>query len=174
MPGIEIVSEPLAVPYFDGTVVDRDIYIDHHQEPSPEQAARALAAFARLTPADRLADSLHVYNYYRDFHQDVGGEEWLDEEMGVPAAPEEIWQHVTPGTVHLVIDPRHPDHVYVVMSAKCVWEEEHGLMMIWEDGARLTKVGGYDGHVTNETAYDRPEYKGIVYKANDPALTTRL
>lgn len=149
------------------------IFFGHPAEPAPDAAAPALAAFARLTPADRLADSLHVFNYYRDFHQDVGGEEWLDEEMGVPATPEDIWQHVTPGTVFVKLDERHPDHVYVVMEAQCAWEGEHGLMMVWEDGARLTKVGGYDGHVTNETAYARPDYEGIVYRANDPALTTR-
>ncbi|QDC09007.1 hypothetical protein FHY55_07005 [Oceanicola sp. D3] len=168
----EPLPTTLALPYFDGAEV-KVLDLGPPVSPAPEEATRALTAFLQLTPQDRLADSLHVYNYYLDFHQAVGGEDWLDDEMGIPESPEDIWSHVTPGTIHLTDDPRHPGHVFLVMEANCAWEQEHGLMMIWQDGTALTKTGGYDGHVTNETAYAKPELAGTVYAATNPALTTR-
>ena len=61
----------LKLPYFDNAEVELD---EDLQEPD-ERAAEALAAFLRLTLADRLRDSRHVYAYYRDFHEVVGGED---------------------------------------------------------------------------------------------------
>ncbi|MFY0635906.1 MAG: hypothetical protein JXQ91_19005 [Vannielia sp.] len=163
----------LRLPYFDGAEVPFEV--------TPEAAAhgteavtRAIAAFTGLTAADRLADSLHVYNYYRDFHAAVGGEDWLDAEMGVPESPSEIWPHVTPGPLQLTVDHyAEGKPLYMVMEAECAWEEEHGLMMVWKGGAQLTKTGGYDGHVSNANAYANDKLAGVVYSASNPALTTR-
>ncbi|MGL5009778.1 MAG: DUF6985 domain-containing protein, partial [Paracoccaceae bacterium] len=57
----------IACSFFDGAEVELDT------EPATLAESAALAAFLQLGPADRLAASRHVYAYYRDFHNAVGG-----------------------------------------------------------------------------------------------------
>ncbi|MEM6303661.1 MAG: hypothetical protein AAF744_03015 [Pseudomonadota bacterium] len=160
------MGDRIALPWFDGAEADLE-------EPETPQKAAALKAFLSLTAQDRLAASRHVYAYYRDYHAIVGGEDWLDAQMGVPAQPEDIWQHVTPQIIAVDSRPDMPGHVYVVIEADCAWEEEHGLMLVWEDGTELIKVSGYDGHTTNVFAYDDDSLADVVYAASDPQFTTR-
>ncbi|HEY4199817.1 MAG TPA: hypothetical protein VGM83_04585 [Devosiaceae bacterium] len=165
-------------PYFDNAEVELE-EDDEGNEPgafapheTPEGAA-ALRAFLALTPADRMADSRHVFAYYADFREAVGGEDWLDEEMGIPETASDIWDNVTPGPISVTqgYDDRQ---WYVVMEAECAWEAEHGLMMVWHNGTRLTKVGGYDGHVSNSDAFADEKLSDVVYAAIDRKYTTYL
>ncbi|MCX8995509.1 hypothetical protein NOF55_00120 [Rhizobiaceae bacterium BDR2-2] len=158
----------IQVPYFDNAEVELAEDID-----DPD-AATALQAFLSLTAADRLADSRHVFAYYRDFHEAVGGEDWLDERMGVPETPADIWKHVTPGPVLFENGRKDDTSWYVVMEAECRWEEEHGLMMVWRNGTALCKVGGYDGHPTNVNAYADPGLADVVYAATNKTYRTYL
>ncbi|ACT03144.1 DUF6985 domain-containing protein [Paenibacillus sp. JDR-2] len=160
----------IRVPYFDNAIVE----IVEEIDPSDMKAAAALKAFLSLTEEDRLADSRHVYAYYKDFHEAVGGEDWLDEEMGIPQTPADIWAHVTPGDIEVQQGWNGDDNWYVSMEANCSWEVEHGLMMVWRNGTALTKVGGYDGHLTNVNAFADPTLEDVVYSASDPKYTTRL
>ncbi len=154
----------IKVPYFDGFEVE---LADEVSSSDP-----TLIEFLNRNATDRLKDSRHVFNYYQDFHDAVGGEDWLDQEMGVVSDPKQIWKHVTPGPV-FVEDGRGSDTSrYVVMEAECAWEEEHGLMMVWKDGKVLCKVGGYDGHVTNANAYADDTLDNIVYSAINKTFTT--
>ena len=153
----------LKLPYFDNAEVE----LDEDLEEPDERAAEALAAFLRLTSADRLRDSRHVYAYYRDFHEAVGGEDWLDAEMGIPEKPEDIWAHVTPGVVGVWTGNGDDPHLYIFVEANCRWEVEHGLLLVWRDGKVLTKAGGFDGHPTNNES-------DVVYDASNPKHTTRL
>ncbi len=166
------MPEMVKIPYFDGAVLEHDAANDEITDPA--RAAAALAAFLRLGPADRLADSRHLWAYYRDIHQMVGGKDWLDAEMGVPAGPTGIWPHVRPRWLHLASGYEGDPAAYVVISGGCDWEEEHGVMLVWRDGLRLTKAGPYDGHVSNEGAYDDPVYAGVVYASSSPEWVTRL
>ncbi|HRP77595.1 MAG TPA: hypothetical protein PL183_00670 [Aquamicrobium sp.] len=49
-------------------------------------------------------------------------------------------------------------------------------MLVWRNGTTLTKVGGYDGHLTNRSAYDDDDDRliDVVYSASNPEYTTRL
>lgn len=160
--------DTIACGYFDGAEVELLT--------SPDTGAdrAALDNFLELTAEDRLRDSRHVYAYYKDFHDAVGGEDWLDEEMGIPAAPEDIWQHVTPGPITIEQAREHDPCVYVTMEAECAWEIEHGLLLVWREGKLLTKAGGYDGHTTNVRAFADDSLEDVVYAASNPAFTTRL
>lgn len=160
----------LTVPYFDYADVE---LLDDDSLEHPD-AQTALAAFLALTPQDRLADSRHVYAYYQDFHAAVGGEDWLDAEMGIPDAPQDIWNHVTPQIIAIQRDAHNNTGWYVVIEANCDWEQEHGLMLAWRGGAELTKTGNYDGHVTNVNAYGDDGLETVVYAATDPDFTTHL
>lgn len=134
----------------------------------------ALQKFLALGPKDRAKAARHVYAYYKDFHSAVGGDEWRDQEVGVPAGPADIWAFVTPGPVFVQQDAYGDKPWYVVMEAECAWEDEHGLMLVWRNGETLSKVSGFDGHVTNANAYDDDKLLDVVYRASDPAWTTRL
>lgn len=171
----------IAVPYFGGV---RVALIDEfwevrgdalHDLPirlsdlDPGRAA-ALGAFLDQGPDRRLRDSRHVHAYYRDVRA-CHGMEFLDEEMGIPVGPEAIWDSVTPGPVHVARDG--DGVVYVVMQAECAWDEEHGLQLVWRDGRTLTRVGPYDGGLTNPGT-DDGNRDDVVYAGLDPALSTRL
>jgi hypothetical protein len=146
-----------------------DRFVQAVDQNPAEQAA--LARFLALGPADRRGDSRHVYAYYRDFRDWVESEP-IDARMGVPARPEDIWRHVRPTGAHAIRRGGDP-HVYIAVEAECDWEEEHGLMLVWCDGARLTKCGGFDGHPTNVNASADPALADVVYRGLDPAWTTR-
>ena len=155
----------IKVPYFDDFEVELD---DEVSRSDP-----TLIEFLNRNAKDRLKDSRHVFNYYKDFHYSVGGEDCLDQEMGIVSDPEHIWMHVTPRTI-FVENGYDPDTSrYVVIEAECAWEEEHGLMMVWKDGKFLNKVGGYDDHVTNADAYDDDTLHDVVYFASNRKFTTK-
>ena len=153
--------------YFDGRTVEME-------RGSDESAVvkAAWQAVLALSPADRQRDSRHVHAYYRDYHEAVGGKDWLDAEIGVPATPEDIWDHVTPGAM-FVMDQSDDTQVWIGMEAECAWEAEHGLLLVWDSAGRLVKTGGFDGHATNDYAYDDDSMADVVYAASNPANTTR-
>lgn len=156
------------VPYFDNAEIE--VFEDY--DASDPRAVAALEAFLTLTPADRLKDTRHVYAYYQDFREAVGGEDWMDEEMGVPETPQDIWAYVEPNVVGIWPGRGGDDNYYVFVEANCGWEEEHGLLLVWRNGTVLNKAGGFDGHATNANADD--SLRDIVYSASNPAYTTRL
>lgn len=154
----------IKVPYFDDFEVELADEVSHSDP--------ALIEFLNRNSNDRLKDSRHVFNYYKDLHHAVGGEDWLDQEMGIVSDPKQIWMHVTPGLVFIASGHGSDTSRYVVMEAECAWEEEHGLMMVWKDGKVLSKVGGYDGHLTNTNAYADDTLHNIVYSATNKKFTT--
>ena len=160
----------LKVPYFDNMEIE---FSDNDYEPADQPAAAARNAFLTLTSDDRLRDSRHVYAYYRDFREAVGGEDWMDEEMGVPEKPEDIWSFVDPNELGVWSGYDGDANHYVYLEANCGWEEEHGLLLVWRNGTMLNKVGGFDGHATNANAYADDSLREIVYKASNPGYTTR-
>ncbi len=154
----------IKVPYFDDSEVDLADEVSRSDS--------TLIEFLNRDENDRLKDSRHVFNYYKDFHHAVGGENWLDQEIGIVSDPEQIWMHVTPGPIFIENGRGSDTSRYLIMEAECAWEEEHGLMMVWKDGKYLSKVGGYDGHVTNANAYADDTLQNVVYSATNRKFTT--
>ncbi|TWC76418.1 hypothetical protein FB593_12137 [Rhizobium sp. SJZ105] len=160
----------IVVSYFDGAEVE----LVEGPDPDAPASAAALASFLALTKADRLSDTRHVFAFYKDYYEEAGRPEWLDAEIGIPESPADIWDHVIPGPVSVEKGRRDDENWYVVMQAECGWDAERGLMMVWRNGATLTRVGGYNGHLTNVNAYADPALETVVYKARNPEFTTRL
>jgi hypothetical protein len=154
----------IRVPYFD----DCDVQLDDEDSLNNP----ALVEFLKRDLQDRLKDSRHVFNYYQDFRTMIGGEDWLDDEMGIVTIPEQIWSHVTPRFVLMDGGRGSDESQYVIVEAECAWEVEHGLMMVWKDGKFLCKVGGYDGHVTNSNSYADDKLINVVYSGSDDKFTT--
>jgi hypothetical protein len=81
--------------------------------------------------------------------------------------PGDVWSHVRFGSEFQVsrrADGDSEDGVYVSLECNCDWDREHGLQLVLRDGRAITKVGPFDGHVTNSDAYDDPSLAGVVYK----------
>jgi hypothetical protein len=80
--------------------------------------------------------------------------------------PSDVWKHVRLGFEFAVSrrdDGDAEDGVYFSLGCNCDWEQEHGLQLVIRDGRAVTKVGPFDGHVTNADAYDDPKLVGVVY-----------
>lgn len=158
------------IPFFNGQ--ELSVGWDAKEGWTPDGAIAALRNFLALGPADSAAAAPHLFAYWSDVAEAVGPECALEPGRTPPAGPEDIWRLVEPRHLQLDYD-RRDAAIYVVLEAECAWEPEHGLMMCWRDGAKLTKVSGYDGHVSNVRAYARPELADVVYKGSDERFTTR-
>lgn len=160
------------VPYFDADVgLDKPAEIEGISMADVDEQS-ALKAFLALTSADRLSDTRHVYAYYCDVQKAVANEDGRQLKMSAPESPNAIWTHVTPTQIYLEAGRNGDAHVYVVAECECDWEDEHGLMMVWRDGATLCKVSDFDGHITNVNAYDDNSLAEVVYPGIDKAFRT--
>lgn len=157
------------VPYFDN--VEIKLSGDDYDQTNP-RAAAALSAFLTLTSEDRLKDTRHVFAYYQDFREAVGGEDWMDKKMGIPEKPEDIWSCVHPNLLGVWSGLDRDTSQYVFLEANCDWEQEHGLLLVWRNGTTLIKAGGFDGHATNDSAYADDSLRDVVYRAIDAHYTT--
>ena len=104
-----------------------------------------------------------IFAYYRDVMNDVvtdGDLDWYIEIEG----PRDVLDHVRLGGDLIVSRDAYGDrHVCVSLECECDWEPEHGLQIVFRDGRTVTKVGPYDGHLTNSAAYADDELDGVVY-----------
>lgn len=126
--------------------------IDHDYPLEVEpQLAECINAFCALTPAALDAAKDAVYAYYRHIADGFGADDC--DEYGIPAiaSSAQVWDHV-----QLTDSPYV--HVrggiwYVMLDNDCAWEQEHGLMIVWRQGQRVSRVSAYDGHVSNQDAW---------------------
>jgi hypothetical protein len=80
--------------------------------------------------------------------------------------PSDVWSHVQFGDEIQVIrrdDGDAEDGLCLSLECSCAWEREHGLQLVLRDGRVITKVGPFDGHLTNADAYADPNLVGVVY-----------
>lgn len=130
-------SAPYPIPYFDNEPIKIG-FVDAIDKQYLAKADEALKQFLRLNSSDKIADTAVVKQYYDDVQQ------WETMEPLNISASEQIWNYVHPSEI--VIDWNEKGEVYVVVSAECDWEEEHGLQLVFKAGVRLTRAGGHDGH----------------------------
>jgi hypothetical protein len=61
--------------------------------------------------------------------------------------PPDVWDYVQFGSelqVSRRADDDDKDGIYFSLECSCVWEPEHGLVLVVRDGLAFTKVGPYD------------------------------
>ena len=140
-----LFSEPLPVRALGGAEV-AFLLEGYEDDPQPEDYHAAIAAFLSAGPEVLTAAAPHVYDYYLDInsHWAPGDDEYVD-----IAAPDKVWDHVQFGFEAHVLRDGAGAPVYVSLECNCDWEPEHGLQIVFRDGATVTKVGPYDGHSTN-------------------------
>jgi hypothetical protein len=82
--------------------------------------------------------------------------------------PSDVWEYVQFG-LELHVSRRaagdDEDGIYFSLECNCDWEPEHGLVLVLRDGLAFTKVGPYDGHLTNSDAYADPKLKNVIFKS---------
>lgn len=99
------------------------------------EAERAIGSFLALDVETRAMAATEVYNNYLEFR-----EACCYEDVGcTPQSEARIWEHVHPTSVE-VFRRGHDRKVYVQVMAECDWEREHGLQLLFSDGA-LVAVG---------------------------------
>ncbi|MFI0410437.1 DUF6985 domain-containing protein [Actinomadura sp. 3N508] len=155
-------SEPVPVAVL-GNAPCRFIVDGYADDAAPEEFHAAIQTFLALDASALTAATPSIFAYYRDITDDVlasGDDDWYVEIAG----PDDVLDHVRLGNEPMVTrDLGGDDHVYVSLECECDWEEEHGLQIVFRDGRTVTKVGPYDGHLTNSSAWADDSLDGIVY-----------
>jgi hypothetical protein len=155
-----LVSAPVPVPLFGGASLP--FFLEGYEDDeAPEDFHAAIRTFLSLDVSTLTAAAPAAFAYYQEMLEAFG--EGLDDFPRI-AGPEEVWDHVTFDR-HEVTVQRNGEGtpVYVSVECECAWEEEHGLQLVLREGARVTRVAPYDGHLTNASAYGRPELEDVVY-----------
>lgn len=157
-------SGPVPVPVLGGQPC-RFLVDGYDDDPAQEDFHSAIRNFLALDHSALVAACPSIYAYYRDVMDDVqaaGDDDWYVAIEG----PHTVLDHVRLGAEPTASrDPYGDQHVYISLECECAWEPEHGLQIVFRDGAAVTKVGPYDGHLTNSAAYGDDGLDGVVYRS---------
>lgn len=127
----------------------------------PEKLAVDGAVATFLTAGNALpAASAHVYAYYRETIR-LSHEQGTASELPDIGGLEFVWEYVSLGR-EFHADRDGDGRVYISVECECAWEPEHGLQLVFDSGT-ITKVGPFDGHLTNASAFGRADLEGVVY-----------
>jgi hypothetical protein len=157
-----LYSKPLSLSVFGAAEVR--VVLDGYQEDGSKQDFHApISAFLSLDATALKAAEKHVFSYYRDMNN-----AWnlSDDEYVRIDNPSEVWNHVQFGQEAFVSRRSYGDKgIYVSVECNCDWEPEHGLQIVFKNGAFISKIGPYDGHMTNADAYDDEQLENVVYRS---------
>ena len=159
------VSEPVAAGALRGAV--GRIVVDDEALIADPAAQAAVANFLGADDRALRAATPDVHAYYLDTARDAERPGWGDQ-LPTIAQPDQVWEHVRFGDDFHV--GREGDEVYVSVECECDWEPEHGLELVFRNGQTISKVGPYDGHLTNAAAYGQPELDNVVYVSRDALI----
>jgi hypothetical protein len=124
----------------------------------PSDFRDAILRFIAMSPQVLTDASIHVYAYYTDILNSGWG--------GSPEIPsaERVWDFVNFGTDAIVSRRGNgDDRIYISLECGCDWEREHGLQIVFREGNFISKVGQFDGHVSNADAFADPSLEDTVY-----------
>lgn len=157
-----LISTPVALPCRRGATVK--FVFDSRQDIQSREIDAALRGLLAATESLFFAAEEPIVQYCNDMLGLLDDEERPRIEM---RSRSDIWNYIRWGEewmVSLRKDGDSEDGVYISIECNCDWEIEHGLQIVIKDGARVTKVGPYDGHVTNADAYGDEGMIGVVYR----------
>jgi hypothetical protein len=134
----------------------------YDDDPDPTGFVAVVNEFLSLEQSVLLPATPAVFDYYQDTMAAVVDDEDWDWYVEIPAA-EQVWDHVTIGR-DVYVKRHHDDRrVYLSVECECEWEPEHGLQIVIREGRAVSKVGPYNGHLTNDSAYGRDDLADTVY-----------
>lgn len=130
-------------------------------EEGTNAVADALSVFLTADDEGLRAASVNAFDYFLDTVHMVREQGW-DLELPTVARPESVWEFVSFGNEFRV--ERDADgQVYISIECECAWEPEHGLQLVFRGGRTVSKVGPFDGHLTNAAAFGRQDLRGVIY-----------
>lgn len=157
-------SAPISVAVLGGTAC-RFVLTGYDGDLAKADFHAAIRTFLALDRSPLEAAASSIYAYYRDVMDQVLTDEDDDWHVEIDG-PHRVLEHVRLGNEPMVARESHGDQrVYISVECECDWEPEHGLQIVFRDGATVTKVGPYDGHLTNSAAYHDDQLEGVVYRA---------
>ncbi len=137
-------------------VVSQDCLADE-DEPAVHRAIETFLNSGSALPAASAA----VHAYYGDTVRLFREQGW-ELELAEIAEPELVWEYVSFGR-EFHVDRDVDGQVYVSVECECSWEREHGLQLVFRGGGTITKIGPFDGHLTNASALGRVGLEDVVY-----------
>lgn len=150
-------SDPVAIPVL-WNATCHFVFAGYDDDPVQADFHTAVSAFLDLEEPVLMAAAPSIFEYYLDVVSDHGDDP-------VPVLIEsagDVLAHVHPGRDVEVRRDRYGDQrIYVSAECECDWEPEHGLQIVFRDGRTVTKVGPFDGHLTNPATYGSPEPDSI-------------
>jgi len=171
-------SSIVKIPFFD----DQELFIYFiHFNPENDksfisEADKALENFFKLNSKDRNDISELVYKNCTDFFDITGFDEEVVEMFKQIKDPEawhlneielgkllhltdvnDVWKSVQPKEVYIQRREYNEKDIYVIVSCKCNWEDEHGLQLVFRQGKKLTRVSANDDDVTDADANNIPD-----------------
>jgi hypothetical protein len=155
-----LVSEALPI----AALAGRDchfVFDGFEGDPHPEDFIQAVRNVMAADESLLAAATGHVHQYCIDM-QTLWGEAAPTLDISKPA---DVWRYVDLGT-QLSVSRDHDSgrDVFVSLECNCAWEIEHGLQLVFRNGNEITKVGPFDGPLSNESAYADERLRGVIYK----------
>jgi len=121
----------------------------------------AIANFLEVSPTVLRDADAPLSRYYKD-HEPY----WVGRGQAPLRRAEELWAHVVLGHEPMVGRRSSGDRaIYISVECECSWEIEHGLQLVFRNGLRISKLGEYDGHLTNADAYGDPRLEDVIYRS---------
>lgn len=140
-------------------VVTEDCSVDADQQAVED----AVATFLTMDDHALRDASPHAFAYYLDTVR-LDLEQGWNLQLPEIADPESVWEYVSFGAeFHVDRGSGGDGQVYVSIECECAWEPEHGLQLVFRAGRIVSKVGPFDGHLTNATAFGREDLEDSVY-----------
>jgi len=129
-------------------------------DPAPSEFHDVVRNLLAQTRDTLLVASSDLQNYCSDINQFLAPVDELHVDD-----PRDLWNHVRFGNEVYIERRHHGDRkLYATIECGCDWEEEHGLQIVFREGLAVTKLGPYDGHLSNADAYADPSLQNTIYR----------
>ena len=153
-------SEPISLPVLNGAKCS--ILLEGYEgDPIVEEFHEAITNFLTAGREVLTASEPHIFKYYLDIKENIE----LEDDFPSISQPSEIWNFIHLGKEAIVGRRPYGDKsIYISFECNCDWEPEHGLQIVFKNGAFVNKVGPYDGHLTNSDAYADNTLENVVYR----------
>ncbi len=152
LPDEWFISKPIPIPFLNNKQLRFTIVGDLENDKNfLSEISQAIQNFLKKDNLERLNYTEYVFENYREFS------EAIDEEILEINNKSEIWEYVYPTEIYINRRNRRDRDVYLQIACECEWEVEHGLLLVFRQGSKLTRVSAQDGHLTEADAYDKPD-----------------
>ena len=136
------------------------VLVGYAEDPTPSEFHMVVRNLLALTRETLHAVSLDLLRYCDDINDVCEPEDEVHVDV-----PNDLWNHVELGRVVYIQRRNHGDRkLYATLECECEWEQEHGLQLVLREGLAITKLGPYDGHLSNADSYDDSSLESVVYR----------